>query len=139
MRTVVLPSTPELPAYFPSSRGRNVNGDAFSLVASRRHFGTEGAVTPGQGRAVEHEALAAPAVPGNAAVGVHLNANACWRNFPAAVCNCKLGGCQVFKKRLSYRESGGLGRCLLPAEARRFTDTARRKAAILLLAEVDEQ
>ena len=42
-----------------------------------------------------------------------------------------LGGYQVLKKWLSYRESKVLGRSLLPEEVQHFTDTARRIAAIL--------
>ena len=67
----------------------------------------------------------------NATVDVHLNDNARWSNVPAAVWNYKLGGYQVLKKWLSYRESKVLGRSLLPEEVQHFTDTARRIAAIL--------
>ena len=55
-----------------------------------------------------------------------------WRNVPAAVWGYKLGGYQVLKKWLSYRESKVLGRSLRPEEVRHFMDTARRIAAILL-------
>ena len=58
-------------------------------------------------------------------------ANARWRNVPAAAWNYKLGGYQVLKKWLSYRESKVLARPLTPAEAQHFTDTARRIAALL--------
>jgi hypothetical protein len=44
-----------------------------------------------------------------------------------------LGGYQVIKKWLSYREKELLGRSLTVAEARCVTDMARRIAAILLL------
>ena len=43
----------------------------------------------------------------------------------------KLGGYQVLKKWLSYRERGVLGRALKPEEVQHFTDTARRIGAIL--------
>ena len=46
----------------------------------------------------------------------------------------KLGGYQVLKKWLSYRERGVLGRALKPEEVQHFTDTARRIAGILGLA-----
>ena len=52
---------------------------------------------------------------------------------PAAVWNYKLGGYQVLKKWLSYREHKVLGRNMHPEEVRHFTDTARRIAAILML------
>ena len=54
-----------------------------------------------------------------------------WRNVPAAVWTYKLGGYQVLKKRLSYREQKVLGRPLLPEEVQHFTNTARRIARIL--------
>ena len=68
---------------------------------------------------------------GEATVDVHLNDRACWRNIPAAVWNYRLGGHQVLKKWLSYRERKVLGRALSPQEVQHFTDTARRIAAIL--------
>ena len=54
--------------------------------------------------------------------------------MPAAVWEYKLGGYQVLKKWLSYRERKVLGRSLLADEVQHFTNTARRIAAILLLA-----
>ena len=70
----------------------------------------------------------------NTTFDVYLNSRAYWRNIPAAVWNYKLGGYQVLKKWLSYRECKVLGRSLLPEEVLHFTDTARRIAAILRVA-----
>ena len=64
---------------------------------------------------------------------MYLNERAYWRNVPAAVWNYQLGGYQILKKWLSYRESKVLGRPLQPEEVQHFTDTARRIAAILQL------
>ena len=64
---------------------------------------------------------------------IHLNDRAYWRNVPAAVWDYKLGGYQVLKKWLSYRERAILRRPLTPNEIHHFTTTARRIAAILLL------
>ena len=64
---------------------------------------------------------------------IHLNDHAYWRNVPAAVWDYKLGGYQVLKKWLSYRELTVLGRPLLPAEVQHFAETARRIAAILMV------
>ena len=64
---------------------------------------------------------------------IHFNDRAYWRNVPAAVWDYKLGGYQVLKKWLSYRERTVLGRPLTPDEIHHFTATARRIAAILLL------
>ncbi len=69
---------------------------------------------------------------GETTFDVYLNDRAYWRNVPAAVWNYKLGGYQVLKKWLSYRERNILGRPLLPEEVEHFTDTARRIAAVLL-------
>ncbi len=71
---------------------------------------------------------------GKTTFDIYLNDRAYWRNVPAAVWSYKLGGYQVLKKWLSYRERKVLGRALLPEEVQHFTDTARRIAAILLLA-----
>ena len=72
------------------------------------------------------------AAVGDSTFDVYLNDRAYWHNVPAAVWNYKLGGYQVLKKWLSYRERAILGRPLLPEEVQHFTDTARRIAAILL-------
>ena len=63
---------------------------------------------------------------------IHLNRRAQWRNVPADVWRYKLGGYQVLKKWLSYREHDILGRPLQPEEVQHFTYTARRIAAILM-------
>ena len=121
--------------------GHNMTSDDFALTAGWGHFGTGDAVMPGQGHAVErpitaaeHDALGnAAAVLGGTTFDVHLNGNSYWRNVPVAVWNYKLGGYQVLKKWLSYRESKVLGRPLLPEEVQHFTDTARRIGAVLLV------
>ena len=62
---------------------------------------------------------------------IYLNDVAYWRNVPAAVWTYKLGGYQVSKKWLSYREHKVLGRALKLDEVQHFTDTARRIGGIL--------
>ena len=64
---------------------------------------------------------------------VYLNNLAYWKNVPARVWEFTIGGYQVIKKWLSYREREILGRSLRMDEARAVTDIARRIAAILLL------
>ena len=118
--------------------GGNMAGDDFAVSAGWGHFGTGDAVMPGQGRIVERDytddegTALTDAIPtlGDTAFDVYLNERAYWRNVPAAVWNYQLGGYQVLKKWLSYRESKVLGRLLLPEEIQHFTDTARRIAAI---------
>ena len=121
--------------------GGNMAGDDFAVSAGWGHFGTGEAVMPGQGRIVEHDytddewAVLANAIPTmrDTTFDVYLNERTYWRNIPAAVWNYQLGGYQVLKKRLSYRENQVLGRSLLPEEVQHFTDTARRIATILML------
>ena len=118
--------------------GRNMTGNDFALSAGWGHYGTGGAVMPGQGRIVERAftpdecAAMGDALPalGQTTFDVYLNGRACWRNVPAAVWHYKLGGYQVLKKWLSYRERAILGRPLTPEEVQHFTDTARRIAII---------
>jgi len=64
---------------------------------------------------------------------VYLNEAAHWRNLPAEVWGFTIGGYQVLKKWLSYREEGVLGRPLSPAEVQYVRDVARRLAALRLL------
>ena len=71
---------------------------------------------------------------GETTFDVHLNARAFWRNVPAAVWGYKLGGYQVLKKWLSYREHAILGRFLHPEEVQHLVNTSRRIASILLSA-----
>ena len=119
----------------------NMSGVDFALNAGWGHFGAGDAVMPGQGRAEERPFTPVELAPlgGNAVTlgqttfDIHLNDRAYWRNVPAAVWSYKLGGYQVLKKWLSYRERKVLGRPLRPEEVQHFTDTARRIAAILLL------
>ena len=121
--------------------GRNMTGEHFAMTAGWGHSGSGDAVMPGQGRAVERAytspertALgdAAP-ILGRTTFDICLNGNAFWRNVPGAVWTYKLGGYQVLKKWLSYRERGVLERALTPQEVLHFTDVARRIAAILAI------
>ena len=121
--------------------GHNMAGDDFAVTAGWGHFGSGEAVMPGQGSADERPLTAderssmgdAVATLGETTFDIHLNDRACWRNVPAAVWNYKLGGYQVLKKWLSYREHKVLDRPLRAAEVQYVADTARRIAAILLL------
>ena len=137
------PLSPESAAIaVPTTAGRrNMVGKDFALTAGWGHFGQSNAVMPGQGRAVERtfsdgERTALgdvwPALGGKT-LDIHLNDEAFWRNVPAAVWTYRLGGYQVLKKWLSYRERDILGRTLLPDEVQHFTDTARRIGAILTM------
>ena len=118
---------------------RNMTGDDFALTAGWGHYGTGDAVMPGQGRIVEREytpderaALGdAISVLGEKTLDVYLNDRAYWRNIPAAIWDYKLGGYQVLKKWLSYRESDVLGRALTPEEVLYFAEMTRRVGGML--------
>ena len=119
----------------------NILGDDFALTAGWGHFGQGQAVMPGRGRAVERPYTADErsklggdvSTLGKTTFDIYLNDWAYWRNVPASVWSYKLGGYQVLKKWLSYREQKVLGRSMLPEEVQHFTDTVRRVAAILHL------
>ena len=124
-----------------TTHGGNMAGDDFAVSAGWGHFGTGEAVMPGQGRVAERDYTTdervtlgnAISILGDTTVDVYLNERTYWRNVPAAVWNYQLGGYQVLKKWLSYRESKVLGRVLQPEEVQYFTDTARRIGAVVQL------
>jgi hypothetical protein len=70
---------------------------------------------------------------GTTTYDVYLNGVAYWCNVPARVWDYTIGGYQVIKKWLSYREDDLLGRPLRDDEARYVTEMIRRIAALLLL------
>ena len=70
---------------------------------------------------------------GEGFVDVHLHATTRWKDVPEAVWTYTLGGYQVLKKWLSYREAVLLGRPRTAAEALDFTKHVRRIAALLAL------
>ena len=137
------PLRPELAGIaVPATTGaRNMVGDDFALTARWGHYGQGDAVMPGQGRATErafapeeHTAMGdALSVLGETTFDIHINGEAFWRNVPSAVWSYRVGGYQVLKKWLSYRERDVLGRPLRPEEVQHFTDTARRIGALLTL------
>ena len=129
--------------------GRNMTSNDYAVTAGWGRFVAPTAdqaakvVMPGKGRTKERaytntecDALAKTRrTLGETTFDIFLNDRAFWSNVPAAVWNYKLGGYQVLKKWLSYREKAILDRPLTPEEVEHFTHTARRIAAILLLTE----
>jgi Type ISP C-terminal specificity domain len=123
-----------------------------AITAGWGYAGNGGAIMPGQGKVNEREytpdelqaihrgaeGFGLPAeqvlqLLGETTYDVYLNAVAYWRNIPANVWGYTLGGYQVLKKWLSYREHKLLHRPLHLDEAREVTTIACRIAAILLL------
>ena len=122
------------------------------ITAGWGHGGKDGVTMPGKGRltkrdysapeleAIEAGAVAAGmtlddalAVLGRQTCDVWLNDLAFWQNVPTNVWNYVIGGYQVIKKWLSYREKTLLGRDLTIDEARYVTEMVRRLAALILL------
>jgi hypothetical protein len=73
------------------------------------------------------------ALLGETCMDVQVNGSTFWASIPANVWDYTLGGYQVLKKWLSYREFLLLERPLHPEEAEYFSNVVRRIAAILLL------
>lgn len=96
---------------------------------------------PGQGR-ISHRALdsgersafgdSLPVI-GEETWDVFLNEQSYWKNVPRSVWEYSLGGYQVLKKWLSYRDRALLGRSLTIDEVGYFRDVVRRITALLLL------
>jgi hypothetical protein len=70
---------------------------------------------------------------GEQVLDIYLNDDARWRGVPEAAWDYKIGGFQVLRKWLSYRDKRVLGRDLTTEEARAFTAIARRITALVLL------
>lgn len=112
------------------------------VTAGWGHVSESGVTMPGQGKIIQRDYAEVEkperenlAVLGASTYDVYLNNVACWRNIPANVWDYTVGGYQVLKKWLSYRERASLGRSLISEEAREVTHTARRLAGLLLLQE----
>ncbi|MFZ1641791.1 MAG: type ISP restriction/modification enzyme [Candidatus Contendobacter sp.] len=120
------------------------------LTAGWGHAGKGGVTMPGKGRTESRPNACSPLPAGEGpgvraeALGeetldVYLNPLCYWKNVPRPVWELTLGGYQVLKKWLSYRELELLGRPLAADEALEFTWMARRIAALILLRpELDE-
>jgi hypothetical protein len=112
-----------------------------SLTAGWGHAGQNGVTMPGKGNLATKILKAGPddKLPWSEFHDVYLNESACWKDIPAPVWDYTIGGYQVIKKWLSYREFELLGRPLTPDEAREVTHMARRIAALILLqSELDQ-
>jgi hypothetical protein len=99
------------------------SGD-LDLTAGWGHGGKGGVTMPGKGKLVRRD---------DGAYDIFLNAVSCWRNVSQTVWNYTIGGYQIIKKWLSYREKPLLGRGLTSDEVRYVTEIARRLAVIVAL------
>lgn len=113
----------------------------FAITAGWGHAGKDGVTMPGKGRIVERDFTAQEResigesvnLLGESTLDVYLNDSAYWANVPVRVWEYTIGGYQVVKKWLSYREEKLLGRPLRKDEVRYVQDMVRRIAAILLI------
>jgi hypothetical protein len=105
------------------------------VTAGWGHAGQGGVTMPGKGKVATKFLEAGPdyKLPWFEFHDVYLNESACWKDIPAPVWDYTIGGYQVIKKWLSYREHELLGRPLTPDEACEVTHMARRIAALILL------
>lgn len=115
-------------------------GQNFALTAGWGNRTEKGITMPGRGKSeprpyAETEAATAAhaTILGEKTRDVFLNETSFWKNIPEAVWETHIGGYQVLKKWLSYREKPIIGRDLTDGEIRHVMETARRLAAILLL------
>jgi hypothetical protein len=113
-------------AVFQRVDGKPANPDTadLDLTAGWGHGGKGGVTMPGKGKLIRRD---------DGAYDIYLNDAACWRNIPEAVWDYTIGGYQVIKKWLSYREKPLLGRGLTSEEVRYVTEMARRIMALIAL------
>ena len=72
-----------------------------------------------------------PGTRGEGFLDIHLNLTPRWKDIPTQTWQCTLGGYQVLKKWLNYREQSILHRPLTQEEAEQFTHHTRRITALL--------
>ncbi|MBM4272893.1 MAG: DNA methyltransferase [Deltaproteobacteria bacterium] len=141
-------------AVISKAGGGVLNPDAgdLAVTAGWGHGGKDGVTMPGKGKVERREYTAAELTSiregaqaqgltlkealdhlGETTCDIYLNKSAYWRNVPAKVWGYYIGGYQVIKKWLSYRERDLLGRSLHMEEVREVTHMARRLAAIVLM------
>jgi len=106
-----------------------------AVTAGWGHAGKDGVTMPGKGRLIgrDYAAEERDMMLGDRTCDVYLNDVAYWKNIPLRVWEYTIGGYQVIKKWLSYREEKLLGRAMTKDEVRWVQEMARRIAAILLM------
>ncbi|MCA2658293.1 MAG: N-6 DNA methylase [Microcystis sp. M049S2] len=124
--------------------GENLNPDKGDLIINVGwgHGGKNGVTMPGKGKAIARQYTTAEMsvispemrkLLGTTTYDIYLNDRAYWQNIPARVWEYTIGGYQVIKKWLSYREEKLLGRGLTIAEVQEVSEMTRRITAIILL------
>ena len=129
-----------------------VANEDLKLTGGWGHAGKDGVTMPGRGKLVSRERTAkehselmqgladlgiqedeALVGLGRSVVDVYLNDYCAWKNVPEKVWELYIGGYQVMKKWLSYREHSFVKRPLTLAEAEELQAMARRLTALCLL------
>ncbi|MCA2554579.1 MAG: N-6 DNA methylase [Microcystis sp. M04BS1] len=124
--------------------GGNLNPDKGDLIINVGwgHGGKNGVTMPGKGKAIARQYTTAEMsvispemrqLLGTTTYDIYLNDRAYWQNIPVRVWEYTIGGYQVIKKWLSYREEKLLGRGLTIAEVQAVSEMTRRITAIILL------
>ncbi|MFM8299344.1 MAG: type ISP restriction/modification enzyme, partial [Microcystis aeruginosa] len=124
--------------------GGNLNPDKGDLIINVGwgHGGKNGVTMPGKGKAITRKYTTAEMsvispemrqLLGTTTYDIYLNDRAYWQNIPVRVWEYTIGGYQVIKKWLSYREEKLLGRGLTIAEVQEVSEMTRRITAIILL------
>ncbi len=115
----------------------NLTRDELALTV---HWGrsTSQGIMPGSGKLetrayASDEKILKDLELGEETIDVYLNDVAYWRCIPERVWEYAIGGYQVIKKWLSYRDQSILERPITPEEAREVTAMSRRIAALLML------
>lgn len=109
-----------------AAEGQKKTDPDLALAARWGYAGQGGVTMPGPGKVTD-------GTRGEGYLDIHLNATTRWKDVPEPVWRYTLGGYQVLKKWLSYREAVLLGRPLTSDEAQQFTHHVRRIAAILAM------
>lgn len=146
-----LPGWLKITGHLEKVDGQPLNeAEDLKVTAGWGHPGKGGVTMPGQGKAVERERTpdelgslighdpvidetALSHVLGATTYDVYLNDVCFWKNVPSKVWEFFIGGYQVIKKWLSYRELEFLDRPLTATEADEVTGMIRRLAALCLM------
>ena len=113
------------------AEGKQFQDDDFAVTAGWGHAGKDGVTMPAKGKYNIREAEIN--LLGATTYDIFINDIAYWRNVPEKVWQFYIGGYQVIKKWLSYREIELLGRPLILDEITEVTNMIRRISAIILL------
>jgi Type ISP C-terminal specificity domain len=113
------------------TEGKQFGDNDFAVTAGWGHAGKDGVTMPAKGKYNIRESEINDL--GETTYDIFINNFAYWRNVPEKVWQYYIGGYQVIKKWLSYRELELLGRPLTLDEITEVTNMIRRISAIILL------